>query len=338
MLKKAGSAIVVLIALLILSYFLQPVKKGVGSISAIKYKLVKDWLHLPDNIHLGNPVGIGIDTGQNIIIFQRGEKEWPLLGPIPRKPIASNTVLIINKYNGALIDSWGSNLFIMPHGLTVDRENNIWVTDVGLQQVFKFTHDGTLLMKLGLAGIPGNDSVHFNKPTDIAVAKDGSFYVSDGYGNSRVVKFSPQGKYLFEWGIRGSEPGAFNIPHAVSLDDKENIYVADRENNRIQIFDSNGKLIKIITDKSFGAIYSVFFDAKHQKLIAADDFSFLKIKHRGSDVLVMDSEGKIEARFGRSGSYDGSATWYHDLAIDNEENIYLCDILENRIQKFEKVQ
>lgn len=103
----------------------------------------------------------------------------------------------------------------MLHGLTVDKENNVWVTDVALHQIFKFSHEGKLLMKLGVAKTPGNDSIHFNLPTDVAVANDGSFYVSDGYGNSRVVKFSKEGKYIFEWGEKGNQ--RVNLTHHMGL-------------------------------------------------------------------------------------------------------------------------
>ncbi|MBA3673907.1 MAG: hypothetical protein H0W75_02965 [Chitinophagaceae bacterium] len=327
----------ILAGLLIASYCFQPIKKGKGIDDFAKYKLVKDWLQLPGNFKLGNPTGIGIDTNQNIIIFHRADREWSLIGYMPDSYINSKTILILDKQNGKIIDSWGDNLFIMPHGLTVDKENNIWVTDVGLHQVFKFNHNGKLLMKLGEAKVSGNDSTHFNKPTDVVVAEGGSFYVSDGYGNSRIIKFSASGKYLFEWGKKGSNEGEFNIPHGIDLDNKGNVYVADRENRRIQIFDSLGGFLKQWSNESFGSICSVAFDKGKSKLFAIDDFTFLKIKHRGSDVIIFDTSGNVQTRFGRSGFYNGSVCWYHDHAIDNEENIYIGDILGNSIQKFKKV-
>lgn len=337
MLKKIIYFILVLVGFLIASYFLQPIKKGNGLDTTTKYELTKNWLDLPKDWILGNPTGIGIDTNQNIVIFHRADRDWSLFRSMPDKPIQSRTILIIDKDNGKVVESWGDNLFIMPHGLTVDKENNIWVTDVGLQQVFKFNHNGKLLMKLGGAKVAGNDSLHFDKPTDIAIANDGSFYVSDGYGNSRVVKFSATGKYLLEWGKKGNNEGEFNIPHGITLDNAGNVYVADRENNRIQVFDPNGKFIKQFVDGSFGAICSVAFDKEKSKLFAVDDFTFLKLKHRGSDVFVFDTEGQLQIRFGRNGSYNGSVSWYHDLTIDKDENIYVGDILENTIQKFKKV-
>ncbi len=210
-----------------------------------KYELVKDWPQLPDGYLLSQPGGIGIDTSQHILVFHRPGRRWKLLeDKFPDSLISSNTILVLDRQTGKILDSWGANLFIMPHGLTVDKDNNVWVTDVGLHQIFKFSHDGKLLMKLGEAKIPGNDSLHFNRPTDVAVAPDGSFYVSDGYRNSRVIKFSASGKYLFEWGKKGNKPGEFNIPHAIDLDAKGNVYVADRQNNRIQEFDASGKVFE----------------------------------------------------------------------------------------------
>ena len=303
----------------------------------IKYEFVKNWLDLPKDLKLGNPTGICIDSNQNIVVFHRADREWSLIGSMPDKPIRSKPILIIDKDTGKLLESWGDNLFIMPHGLKVDNENNIWVTDIGLNQIFKFSHEGKLLMKLGEGKVAGNDSLHFNKPTDITIANDGSFYVSDGYGNSRVIKFSATGKYLLEWGKKGDKEGEFNIPHGISLDSNGNVYVADRENNRIQVFDSNGKFLKQFTDKTFGAICSVAFNKTQSKLFAVDDFTFLKLKHRGSDVFIFDTEGKVQTRFGRSGNYQGNTSWYHDLTVDKDENIYIGDILGNTIQKFRKV-
>src|SRR5215203_5456730 len=140
MVKKLVYFTIILAGLLLVSYFLQPIKKGKGFDTATTYELVKNWPQLPMGFKLGNPTGIGIDTNQNIIVFHRAERKWRLLGSMPDKPIQNKTILIFDKDKGKLMDSWGDNLFIMPHGLTVDKDNNIWVTDVGLHQVFKFSH------------------------------------------------------------------------------------------------------------------------------------------------------------------------------------------------------
>lgn len=326
-----------MVILLIAGYTFQDKKIGKGSASFTGYELVKDWPQLPGNFRLGNPTGIGIDSNQNIFIFHRANREWPLFGSMPQSKISSTTILLLDGQTGKMINSWGAGIFIMPHGLTVDKQNNVWVTDVGLNQVFKFSHEGNLLMTLGTPKIAGTDLAHFDRPTDVAVASDGSFYISDGYGNNRIVKFSPDGKYLFEWGKKGSGEGEFNIPHGLDLDEKGNVYVADRENSRIQAFDSSGQFLKQFSGKNFGNICSVVFDKKNEKLVAVDDVTFLKLKHRGSDILIFDPTGNIQTRFGRSGFYDGPLCWYHDVAIDNKENIYTGDIHGNRIQKFKRI-
>src|SRR5882757_8024448 len=146
------------------------------------YELLTNWPNLPDGYKLGNPTGIGIDSHQHIFIFHRADRKFTSLGSIPDTFISLPTILMLDNASGKILNSWGDNLFIMPHGLTVDRNDNIWVTDAGGHQVFKFSHNGKLLMKLGEVNVPGNDATHFNLPTDIAVTKDGSFYVSDGYG------------------------------------------------------------------------------------------------------------------------------------------------------------
>jgi peptidylamidoglycolate lyase len=336
-LKKIIYLLLILAISLVALYIFQDKKLGKGNDTTSKYELVKDWLKLPDNLTLGNPTGIGIDNNQNIFIFHRANREWSLLSSMPDTYIQEKTILLVDKESGKILNSWGANLFIMPHGLTVDKDNNIWVTDVGLHQVFKFNHDGNLLLKLGEAKIAGKDKTHFNRPTDIAIANDGSFYVSDGYGNSRIIKFSSDGEYLFEWGKKGDKAGEFNIPHSIDLDLYGNVYVADRENNRIQIFDSTGKFLKEFSSDNFGNICAVTFDKTDKKIFATDDLTFLKIKHRGSDVFTFDTTGNIQTRFGRSGSYDGEIYWYHDIAVDKEQNIYVGDILGNKIQKFKKV-
>jgi len=304
-------------------------------VNKIHYQLVKNWPQLPQGFVLGDVTGIGIDTSQHIFAFHRGYTEWPLISSLPDTFITSKTILELDRKTGRIINSWGAGIFIMPHGLTVDRNNNIWVTDVVLNQVFKFTHDGVLQMKLGVSRVAGNDSIHFNLPTDVAVTNDGSFYVSDGYGNSRVVKFSAAGKYLFEWGTKGNGPGEFNIPHAISLDKNENVYVADRENSRVQAFDSTGKFLKEYKDKSFGYLYAVNYDTTTEQLLAVDYITSFG-KPKGSDVIIFDAGGKIQNRFGRTGLYDGPLCRYHDLAVDKNGNIYAGDILDNHIQKFER--
>ena len=217
----------------------------------------------------------------------------------------------------------------------IDKENNIWVTDVGLHQIFKFNSDGTLLLTLGKAQVPGNDKEHFSLPTDVAVSADGSFYVSDGYGNSRVVKFSKDGTYLFEWGKFGNKQGEFNIPHGIDLDKNGNVYVADRENNRIQKFDAQGNFITLWQNQTTDQLYSVTIDNQNNHLFGIDYFIVNDTIFKGSDIFRLDLDTNLQMQFGRTGFYNGPISRYHDIAVDDEGTIYVGDILGNKIQKFQ---
>lgn len=299
------------------------------------YALVNDWPRLPANFTLGSPTGLGLDSKGNIIAFHRSGREWKTMPISHKSAIKENTISKIDSNTGEIIKSWGSDLFIMPHGLEVDNQDNIWVTDCGLHQVFKFDSNGNLLMALGEAKVPGNDSEHFNLPTDVAVLPDGSFYVSDGYGNSRVIKFSKDGTYLFEWGTFGNKQAQFNIPHGIDLDNEGNVYVADRENNRIQKFDSQGNFIKLWQNQVTDQLYSVTIDNRNNHLFGIDYLIVDDTIVKGSDIFRFDLNANLQVQFGRSNHYDGPVSRYHDIQIDHEGNIYVGDILGNRIQKFE---
>ncbi len=296
------------------------------------YVLVENWPKLPEDLILGNPTGLGINSENNIVVFHRASRVWGDI--MPEDKIQENTILTLNKQTGEVLKSWGADLFIMPHGLEVDNQNNIWVTDCGLHQVFKFDSNGNLLMTLGEAKVPGNDSSHFNEPTDIAVAEDGSFYISDGYENSRIAKFSKEGKYLFEWGKFGNKQGEFNIPHGIDSDKNGNIYVADRENNRIQKFDSEGNFIAVWQNKITEQLYSVTIDNQNDHLFGIDYMTANDTIVKGSDIFRFDLNTDLQTQFGRTGFYDGPISRYHDIQIDDEGSIYVGDILGNKVQKF----
>jgi peptidylamidoglycolate lyase len=181
------------------------------------------------------------------------------LGKTFDEPISSPVVTCFDGKTGELVVSWGANLFLNPHGLRVDQSDNIWVTDLGLQPVLKFSRDGKLLMTVGEKGVPGLDGKHFNRPTDVAVAPDGSFYVSDGYGNSRVARFSSDGKFIADWGRKGDGLGEFDLPHGIALDLEERVYVADRSNSRIQVFTGDGKFLQQWKRAELGRPWAVAF-------------------------------------------------------------------------------
>jgi len=298
------------------------------------YVLDSAWNETVNQIIVSQPTGIGIDTGNHIFIFQRTGRNWT--EPFPDSLISVNTIFEIDPKTGKQINAWGANHFIMPHGLMVDDNNNIWLTDVALHQVFKFSHDGKLLMKLGVAKEGGNDPFHFNRPTDVTVDKDGSFYVSDGYRNSRVVKFSADGMYIKEWGSFGKGAGQFIIPHGLAIDANEVIYVADRQNNRIQLFDKNGKYISELQNEA--AVQQLPSVAIHpDKRVFAIDYDPTKNADstaKGSTFFVCDSTVVESQHFGVTGAKERRSSWFHDIAIDKDGKIYVGDITGLKVFKF----
>uniref|UniRef100_A0A7N6FH99 Peptidylglycine alpha-amidating monooxygenase n=1 Tax=Anabas testudineus TaxID=64144 RepID=A0A7N6FH99_ANATE len=220
------------------------------------------------SLQLGQVSGLALDSDSNLVIFHRGDHRWGAdsfnrqaryqqrsLGPIQQ-----STILVVDPAQGTILKASGRNMFYLPHGITTDKENNYWVTDVALHQVLKVSSDGTdrTLLVLGEAFIPGSDNDHFCQPTDVAVdTETGNIFVSDGYCNARILKFSADGKYLSQWGAGSSDRRRslpFHIPHSlVFLPNRREVCVADRENGRIQCFVAKtGEFVKEIKKEEFG--------------------------------------------------------------------------------------
>jgi DNA-binding beta-propeller fold protein YncE len=203
---------------------------------------------MPEGWKFGRVSAVTTDSRGDVYVFHRGKHGDPIM---------------VFDGQGRFLRSWGKDLFGNPHGIRADKDDNIWCVDNGNHQVYKFTREGKLLLALGIKGKTGTDDKTFNKPTDIAWdRKTGDFFVSDGYGNSRVVKFDRNGKFIKAWGTPGSAPGQFHIPHSIATDSKGRVYVSDRENNRIQIFTRNGEFIKQWTH--LGATQGVFITSKDE--------------------------------------------------------------------------
>uniref|UniRef100_A0A8D0G9Q4 Peptidylglycine alpha-amidating monooxygenase n=1 Tax=Sphenodon punctatus TaxID=8508 RepID=A0A8D0G9Q4_SPHPU len=221
------------------------------------------------NLKLGQVSGLALDPNNNLVIFHRGDRVWDGNSFDSRfvyqqrglGPIELNTILTVDPSNAAVLHSTGKNLFYLPHGLSIDKDGNYWVTDVALHQVFKLDPhgQGSTLMTLGRAMQPGSDQNHFCQPTDVAVDPvTGNIYVSDGYCNSRIVQFSTNGMFIMQWGEESSldkpKPGQFSIPHSLTLvPEFGQLCVADRENGRIQCFrPDTGEFVREIKHKLFG--------------------------------------------------------------------------------------
>ncbi len=296
------------------------------------YRIVHGWPILPAGYVLGQVTGVGVDSHEHIFVFHRADHS----GEKPSGPIDSPVVMCFDGVTGKLLDTWGANAFLVPHGLRVDQRDNIWLTDVGLHQVFKFSHDGTLRMSLGVAGTSGWDHQHFNKPTDVAVAHDGSIYVSDGYGNRRIAKFSPEGYFLLEWGRSGDKPGEFNEVHNVALDHEGRVYVADRINRRIQVFTGDGQFISQWKTEALGCPWGLAY--------GPDDFLYMVdggdmsscLPGRGR-IARLDLGGNVLEQWSSFGNYDGQLFWGHDIAVGKSGDVYVGEVNHGmRVQKFSR--
>ncbi|KAL0963177.1 hypothetical protein UPYG_G00350720 [Umbra pygmaea] len=309
---------------------------------------VTDWPQ--STLQLGQVSGLSLDTSDNLVIFHRGDHRWGVnsfdnnaryqqqsLGPIQH-----STILVVDPIKGSVLKASGRNMFYLPHGITTDKDNNYWVTDVALHQVFKLSNDGrdNVLVVLGEAFKPGSDKEHFCQPTDVAVDPEtGNVYVSDGYCNARILKFSPDGKYLSQWGAGSSDRRRrvqFRIPHSlVFLPDKRELCVADRENGRIQCFVAeSGEFVKEIKKPEFGGeVFAISYSPVHGGLIYAvnGESAFgrsapLKgfvINYSTKEILDSFSPENTQ-RFGMP----------HDIVVTKDECVFVGDAATDSVLKF----
>src|SRR5271165_1968755 len=225
------------------------------------YRTVENWAKLPDGRTWGQVISADIDRdGKSVWVVER-------CGGIS---CANSNLAPILKFDssGNLVKSFGAGMIVRPHGLFIDKKNNVWVTDGDAEngkgdQVFEFDQNGKVMLTLGKAGVAGDGPDTFNKPSDVLIAPNRDIFVADGHGpgsNARIVKFSADGKFIKAWGKEGSGPGEFNNPHSLAMDSKGRLFVADRGNSRVQIFDQNGKFLE--EWKQFGRPSGVYIDRK----------------------------------------------------------------------------
>lgn len=229
------------------------------------YHPVENWAQLPPGAQWGQVIQVVPGAQGHVWVFHRADPP-----------------IIEFDASGKVLKSFGTGLFVQAHGLSLDREGNIWVTDSQGkdgkgQQAMKFSPDGKLLMSLGKAGVAGDGPDTFNGPSGVIVAPNGDIFVADGHGmdtNARIVKFSKEGKFIKAWGTKGSGPGQFDTPHSIAMDSKGRIFVADRGNSRIQIFDQDGKFLD--QWKQFGRPSGLYI-AKDDTLYSVDSTSDDKV-------------------------------------------------------------
>lgn len=248
--------------------------------------------------------------------------------------------------SGKFIRAWGDDLLGEKgaHHIKIDGQGNIWLADITNHVVLKCTPEGKLLQMFGTRGEPGEDDTHLNRPTDMAITPAGDVFVSDGYGNNRVVHFDKQGKFMKTWGKLGTRPGEFSTPHAIALDSQGRLYVADRNNVRVQVFDPSGKFLdewtNIVTPWGFwvtkqdeiwvcGSSPMPWRDTDQALGCPPKDQVFMKFAPSGK-LLELWTVPK-----GEDGKeLPGDLNWVHGLAVDSKGNIYAGDIKGERAQKF----
>ena len=292
------------------------------SAQANPYRTIENFFKMPDGRKVGSTAGITIDRdGSSIWVFERCGGNYCTesnVGPVLKFDQSGNVV-----------KSFGAGMFVRPHGIHIDREGNVWVSDgegpdgkdpkrngKG-HQVFKFSPEGKLLMTLGKAGVAGDGPDTFNMPSAILVAPNGDIFIGDGHGgnsNARIVKFSKDGKFIKTWGKKGTGPGEFNVPHTIFFDSRGRLFVGDRGNHRIQIFDQDGNFLDQWTQ--FGSPSGMF--------IAPDD-----------TLYVVDYNDKKRVFIGSA--KDGSIKYaLHDLAlaegvaVDRQGSIYVGETVPGK--------
>ncbi|XP_069348759.1 peptidyl-glycine alpha-amidating monooxygenase isoform X10 [Eulemur rufifrons] len=295
----------------------------------------------------GQVSGVALDLKNNLVIFHRGDHVWDgnsfdskfVYQQRGLGPIEEDTILVIDPNTAAVIQSSGKNLFYLPHGLSVDKDGNYWVTDVALHQVFKLdpnSKEGPALT-LGRSMQPGSDQNHFCQPTDVAVDPGtGAIFVSDGYCNSRIVQFSPHGKFITQWGEESSgsnpKPGQFSVPHSLALvPHLGQLCVADRENGRIQCFKTDTKeFVREIKHSSFGRnVFAISYIPG--LLFAVNGKPYFGDQEPVQGFVMNFSNGEIIDIFKPVRKHFDMP---HDIVASEDGTVYIGDAHTNTVWKF----
>ena len=297
------------------------------------YKVDPRWPQRPENVAWGRTPGVAVDGKDQIWVFTR-----------------ANPPVQVYDAEGKFIRAWGEEIIgpaatgTAAHQIKIDSRGMIWLADIASHVVRQLTPQGKLLKTLGTAGEPGCDESHFDKPTDMAITPGGEVFVSDGYGNARIVHFDSRGKFVKAWGKLGTGPGEFSLPHAVVLDRQGRLYVADRNNARIQVFDRSGKFL----DQWQNLIVPWGFWITPKDEIWVCGCSPMPWRET-DDTLSCPPKDQIFMKFDTSGrvlqlwtvpkgndgeEQPGELNWVHGIAVDSQGNIYASDIIGQRAQKF----
>ena len=287
------------------------VKVGFGN---YQYELVEGWPDLPTK---GVSSDVAVDSAGRAYIAQR---EWPY------PDVTGGVVFVLDK-NGILVNTWGEGLYTTPHGLWIGPGDEIFLTDSADHTVRKYAPSGRLLMTLGKKGKPGAPGAPFNRPTRAVLSPSGEIFVGDGYGQNRVHRFTSDGELITSWGADGTGPGEFNLPHDVTVDSNNRVYVMDRENNRCQVFDVDGNFL------------TEWKDIPNPNDAVLDDDDMLHIATGHDGIHVMTLEGELVGKWNKNGKGPGQFRGFpHGIWIDREGSVYVAEVgADNAIQKFARV-
>jgi streptogramin lyase len=288
---------------------------------------VENWEKLPSDRPWGGAPAISIYPAGHVWVFER-------CGGNTCAGRNENPVLEFDA-SGRLLTSFGAGMFVFPHGIFVDKDNNVWVADADGKDgkghtVVKFSPGGKVLLTLGKPGVAGDGPDTFNRPTGVAVSSSGDIFVSDGHGgdsNARIVRFSKDGKFITAWGKKGKGPGEFNTLHGIALDSKGRVFVVDRGNNRLQIFDQNGTFLDQWTQ--FSNPSGIFIDS-NDVIYVADDTSNAKTRPEWPRAIRIGSakDGSVTALI--------PETEAEDVVADAQGNVYAAEVTRKMIKKFAK--
>jgi DNA-binding beta-propeller fold protein YncE len=282
-----------------------------------RYRIVEDWARLPDGWSFKEVGAVGVDAKDNVYVFNRGE----------------HPMMVFDR-DGNFLRSWGEGQYPRAHGVHMGPDDSIYLTDDGGSFVRKCRlEDGKVLLELGVPGTPAPymSGEPFHRCTHTALSPKGEIYVSDGYGNARVHKYSPDGKLLMSWGEPGTDPGQFNIVHNICTDADGWVYVADRENHRVQVFDGNGKY-----EAQWNNLHrpcGIFMTHTHRPVCYIGELGPVQPVNRhspnlGPRVSIVDDQGKLLSRFGdmHAGTAPTAFLGPHGLAVDSRGDLYVGEV------------
>jgi len=277
------------------------------------YQVAEGWGDIPDRGNCGTISAVACDSQDRVYVYARGK----------------HPMMVFDR-DGRFLYSWGEDMIQMAHGIFIDRSDHVFCTDRGAHCVYQFDSLGNLMLTLGEPGKNGEEGQPFNMPTDVAISSNGDIWVSDGYGNRRVHKFSPDGKLLLSWGRQGNQLGQFALPHSVRIDRYGRVWVCDRDNHRIQIFDDNGNYLKELNN--LARPDTLFFDPREDVVYIAElDYQ----------VSIYTLEGELINQWGgrKSSNKPGEFLgWPHGIWADSHGDLYVSEVnTAERIQKLSRL-